>query len=80
MTKEEILIARKEREKFKFKVCDRETNRWSPSKYEKIIASKDYNLLAYLFYDLFNMGYNIPKAYNKFKELQGEDPELFFLK
>jgi hypothetical protein len=79
---EEILVVKKSRnggEKINFKVCNREVSRWSPSKYEKIIASRDYNLLAYLFYDLNSMGYNIPKAYAKFLALTN-DPELFFLK
>ena len=81
MTKEEILIARKTRDKPKmsFKVCNKETNKWSPSKYEKVIANKDYNLLAYLFFDLNSMGYNVEKAYHRFKQLLNE-PELFFLK
>ena len=77
----EILIASKHKgnDKMKFKVTDKETNRWSPARYEKIIASRDYNLLAYLFYDLNSMGYPIDKAYLKFKQLI-EEPELFFLK
>jgi hypothetical protein len=83
MGKEEILVVRKEKgrgnDKLNIKVCDKETNKWSPSRYEKIIASKDYNLLAYLFYDLNSMGYNIEKAYLKFRTLLNE-PELFFLK
>jgi hypothetical protein len=79
MEKEELLIVKREREKLKFKVCEKNHNQWSPKKYEKIIASKDYNLLAYLFYDLNNMGYPIEKAYLKFKSLLN-DPELFFLR
>jgi len=74
----EILIVKRERDKLKIKVCDKETNRWSPSKYEKIIANKDYNLLAFLLYDLNSMGYNVEKAYTKFKAILNE-PELFFL-
>jgi hypothetical protein len=34
--------------------------------------------MAYLFFDLYRMGYNIPKAYNKFKELLGEPEDSFF--
>jgi len=76
----EILIAMKERSgKIKVKVCKKEVNRWAPSKYEKMIDSKDYNQLAYLFFDLNSMGYNIQKAYHKFKSLASE-PDLFFLK
>jgi hypothetical protein len=41
-------------------------NNWSPSRYEKVIANKDYNLLAFLFYDLHNMGYNIAKNQSRF--------------
>ena len=74
----EILVVKKSKDKLKFKITEKETNRWSPSRYEKIISSKDYNLLAYLFYDLQTMGYNVEKAYSKFKLLLNE-PELFFL-
>jgi len=77
--KEEILVVKKEKDKMKFKICGKEVNSWSPNKYEKVIANKDYNLLAYLLYDLHSMGYNIDKAYHKFKSLIHE-PELFFLK
>ncbi len=79
MTKEEILVVKKDKENMKFKVCTKETNQWSPSRYEKIIKNKDFNLLAYLFFDLKRMGYNIEKAYAKYKALFDE-PELFFLK
>ena len=75
----EILIVKRERDKLKIKVCDKETNRWSPSRYEKIIANKDYNLLGYLFFDLNSMGYNVEKAYRKFKNILNE-PDLFFLR
>jgi hypothetical protein len=78
---EELLVVTKNKQKdrLKIKVVNKEHNSWSPSKYEKIIASRDYNLLAYLFYDLNAMGYNVQKAYAKFKEMLNE-PELFFLK
>jgi len=76
----EVLIARKEKaEKIRVKICKKEVSRWSPSKYEKMIDGKDYNQLAYLFFDLNLMGYNVQKAYNKFKSLLSE-PDLFFLK
>lgn len=77
----EILVVKKDkhRDRMKFKVANKETNRWSPSKYEKIIINRDTNLLAYLFFDLNSMGYNVDKAYAKYKELLHE-PELFFLK
>lgn len=79
--KEEILVAKKQGEKLKVKVCDREVNRWSPPHYQKVIAGRDFNLLAYLFYDLYRMGYNIDKAYARFKDfLKEEEPDLFFLK
>ena len=80
MNKEEILVAKKHGyEKIKFKVCNKERNKWSPSKYEKVIAGRDYNLLAFLFYDLNSMGYNVEKAFLKFKSMLNE-PDLFFLK
>ena len=80
MVKEEILVVKKKGyDKMKFKVCEREKNKWSPNKYEKVIAGKDFNLLAFLLYDLNSMGYPIEKAFGKFKQLTNE-PDLFFLK
>jgi len=80
MDKEDILVVKKEgTDRIKFKVCDRNYNQWSPKKYEKVIASKDFNLLAYLFYDLHSMGFPIDKAHLKFKTLLNE-PDLFFLR
>ena len=78
MKKEEILIASKRGNKLKFKVCDRAKNEWTPKKYEKVLACKDYNMLAFLFYDLHSMGFPVEKAYIKFKSMMKE-PELFFL-
>jgi len=75
----ELLVIKKENEKLKFKVTEKQLNRWNPNKYEKIITNRDYNLLAYLFYDLYNMGYPIEKAIEKFKRFLNE-PDLFFLK
>ena len=72
-------MVKKKRDALNFKVCKKETNRWSPSHYEKVIKGSDYNLLAYLFYDLHSMGFNIEKAFSKFKAFLNE-PELFFLK
>ena len=83
--KDEILIVKKERTGFnserhlKFKITNKGSEGKGSTKYEKVIANKDFNLLAYLFYDLYNLGYNIPKAYDKFKQLLNE-PELFFLR
>ena len=79
MGKQEILVINKQQDKMKVKICDKEVNRWSPSRYEKVISGKDYNLLAYLFYDLNSQGYNIRRAYARFLELVDE-PDLFFLK
>lgn len=79
MAKEEILIVRKERDKLKVKAVNREFNSWSPSKYEKIIPNKDFNQLALLLFDLNAMGYNISKAFEKFRQMTNE-PELFFLR
>lgn len=78
MSKKELLIIKKERDKMRFRVCDKETNKWSPNRYEKVIAGKDYNLLAFLFYDLNSMGYPIEKAFTRFKQLLNK-PDLFFL-
>lgn len=75
----ELLVVKKDRERLKFKTVKRHHAGWSPNKYEKIVSGKDYHLLAYLFYDLFSMGYPIEKAYNEFKRLANE-PDLFFLK
>jgi len=77
---EEILVVKREKgsDKVKFKVCNKEFNKWSHPSYEKVIAGKDYNLIAYLFYDLEHMGYPIEKSIEKFRKLQNK-PELFFL-
>ena len=75
---DDILIVKRKHDKLRAKVVKKVRNDWSPARYEKIIAGKDYNLLAFLFYDLKNMGYNIEKAYGKYKELLNE-PDLFFL-
>jgi len=75
---EDVLVVKRRYDKMKVKIVKSAKNDWSPAKYEKIINGKDFNLLAFLFYDLKNMGYNIEKAYGKYKNLLSE-PELFFL-
>jgi len=79
--KEEVLIVRKQKKKdnLKIKVCMKHTSGWSASSYERIIKTRDYNLLSFLFYDLMTMGYPIDKAFAKYKEMK-EEPELFFLR
>lgn len=76
--KDDVLIVKRQHDKLKVKVVKSQKNNWSPTKYEKIIKGNDFNLLAFLFYDLNNMGYNIEKAYGKYKNLLNE-PDLFFL-
>lgn len=78
---EEILIVRKEKwaPQLKIKVTDRRTHGWAPSKYEKVIGNKDYNNLAFLFYDLSRMDYPVDKAYKKFKNLV-EKPDWLWQK
>lgn len=78
MDDNELLIAKKERDRLKFKVVKKHKAGWSPNRYEKIIPSKDFHHLAYLFYDLHGMGYNVEKAYSEFRKLINE-PNLFFL-
>lgn len=75
---DDVLIVKRQYKKLKVKVVKAAKNNWSPTKYEKVINGKDFNLLALLFFDLHNMGYNIEKAYGKYKVLLDE-PELFFL-
>ena len=77
---EEILVVKKERDKDKitFKVTERKNRQWVPSRYLKVIPNQDFNHLAQLFYDLHNQGYNIEKAFGRYKEFLNE-PELFFL-
>lgn len=81
MSEEEILVVKKGEgnNRIKFKLVKRHNAGWSPNRYEKVITSKDYNQIAFLFYDLYSMGYDIRKAYEKFKSMLNE-PELFFLK
>lgn len=76
--KDDVLIVKRQHDKLKVKVVKSQKNNWSPTKYEKIIKGNDFNLLAFLLYDLNNMGYNIEKAYGKYKNLLNE-PDLFFL-
>lgn len=78
MGEEELLVVKKQKDKLKVKVVDKTVNQWSPKRYEKVIANKDFNLLAYFFFDLHNMGYPVSKSYHRFKALL-DDPELFFL-
>jgi hypothetical protein len=77
---EEILVVKKDRnkEKLHIKITDRHNRGWTPNRYLKIIPNKDFNRLAELFFDLYKMGYNIDKAYLKFKDFLNE-PDLFFL-
>lgn len=75
---EELLIVKKDKDRLKFKVVNKNTKTWTPSKYEKIIPNRDYNLIAYLLYDLHSMGYPVDKSYTKFRDMLN-DPELFFL-
>jgi len=75
---DDVLVVKKQEDKLKVKIVKPVRNNWSPKKYEKIIKGKDFNLLAFFFYDLHNMGYNIEKSYGKYKALLNE-PELFFL-
>jgi hypothetical protein len=78
---EEILVVKKDKnkEKLNVKITDKHRGDWTPSKYLKVIPSKDFNMLAELFFDLHRMGYNIDKAYLRFKDFLNE-PDLFFLR
>jgi len=75
---DDVLVVKKKFDKMKVKVVKQQNKGWSPAKYEKIIKGKDFNLMAFLLYDLHNMGYNVEKAYGKYKNLLNE-PDLFFL-
>lgn len=76
-----MLVVKKEKneDKLKVKIEVPQINRYVPARYTKIIPNKDFNYLAELFYDLKNLGYDIDKAYRKFKEFTNE-PSLFFLR
>lgn len=69
----------KDRDKLKIEVRRKESYEKA---YKKVISGKDYNLLAILFFDLNLMGFNIDKAYEKFRTMVKEinEPDLFFLK
>ena len=77
----EVLIIRKDRRdpRLRIKVTEHKKNGWAPNRYEKIIASRDFNQLALLLYDLEAMGYPIDKAVSEYRKLK-DDPSLFFLK
>ena len=77
MSEEILVIKKKEREEaLKIKIAIKNRN---DARYERIIPNKDYNHLAELFFDLSRLGYNIEKAYSKYKQFS-EEPDLFFLK
>jgi hypothetical protein len=78
---DEILITKKDKwsNELKFRVTDKRHNSWMPTKYQNIVINKDYNTLAFLFYDLHCQGYPIDKAYEKFRGIIRE-PQLFFMK
>jgi hypothetical protein len=75
----ELMVVKKKRDSdsISIKIVDKQVNRWVPSKYEKIIPNKDSIHLAELFYELSKMGYNIDKAFAKYKSFLNE-PSLFF--
>jgi len=75
----ELLVVKKDKDRLKFKAVKAVNRNWNPPRYMKVIKNKDFNQIAFLFYDLHQMGYPIDKAYGKFKSLFDE-PELFFLK
>jgi len=79
---EEILVVKKERgrgnDKMNFKVVEKRLNSWAPPRYQKVFKNKDFRNLAFLLYDLNQMGYPIEKAFHHFKRLLNE-PDLFFL-
>ena len=74
--KEEILVVKKDKgkDKISFKIANRGVDGFT---YLKVIPNKDYNQLAILLYDLYIKGYNVEKAFSKFKEFLNE-PDPFF--
>ena len=48
--------------------------------FEAVIKTKDPNILADLLWDLQRLGYPMKSAIEKFKKLQEDEPELFFLR
>ena len=77
----DVLIAKTDRRdpRLRIRITEHRSKGWAPNKYEKIIASKDFNHMALLLFDLDSMGYPIERAFAEFKRLRS-DPELFFLK
>jgi len=68
------------RDRDKLKIEVRKKNTYEKP-YKKVIPGKDYNLLAILFFDLNTMGFDIDKAYAKYKSTMKDiEPDLFFLK
>lgn len=80
MVGDEVLVVRKDRgsDKMRLKVVEKKFNNWAPPRYQKVLSNKDFRNIAFLLYDLNNMGYPIEKAYMHFKRLLNE-PDLFFL-
>ena len=85
----ELLIARKKDSNLIFRNLKRKTQTWGPedfgssgkdANFEAVIKNKDPNIIAYLLWDLQRLGYPIKVAFEKFKKLQEDEPDLFFLR
>lgn len=77
---EDILFYKKVDNGIKFVITEKRANSRMEDTYKKTVINKDYNSLAFLFYDLWTQGYPIEKAYNKFKEFINDKDGLFFTK
>jgi len=84
----ELLIARKKNSNLIVRILRHDKDNWdaesfgksqSECNFEAVIKSKDATLIAYLLYDLKNMGFPIEKAIAKLRELT-DKPDLFFLR
>jgi hypothetical protein len=85
----ELLLARKKGPNLIFRNLKAKSDIWNAESFgssgkimdfEAVIKNKDANLIAYLFWDLKRLGYPINAAFEKFKKLQEEEPDLFFLR
>ena len=83
----ELLIARKKNSNLIIRIIRRDNENWNAESFgssgkdmnfEAVIKNKDPRLIAYLLYDLKNLGFPIEKALAKLRELT-DNPDLFFL-
>jgi len=84
----ELLVIRKKDRNLTARVINRKKEEWTPecfgssgkdTNFEAVVKNRDPSLIAYLLFDLKNLGFPIDKAIARYKELV-DKPDLFFLR